>query len=332
MGSSLLDNINSEEFADENLLTGRPNQVHVWVEDEDDCRFWNDILKYAEPSKNYDVSPFQKGSDGIISTTKGKAHILKDTTRYGKAFIACVDSDYDYLLNQASSYYDSLQCPYVIQTQVYSIENFTCVADTLQDVCSFSSTCQSSYDFVTFCNQLSSILYPLLIWSLYFQSIQNVDEFKIDSDWRSVLPADEGTDTKTKQELLDKVNRLVGQKIATFQQKYPDLQIQVDDMANRLDSQFELKPNNAIEYIQGHALFSYILNVLVKPEHHRLYKEHIDQIKSDPNNTSKEYENLINHYNNMCRSCEDALKDNFRYKQINSHVASILNRIRAAIG
>ena len=44
MCSSLLSNINSEELSNENVLTNRPNCIHVLVEDEDDARFWYDLL------------------------------------------------------------------------------------------------------------------------------------------------------------------------------------------------------------------------------------------------------------------------------------------------
>lgn len=331
MDSSLLENINSEEFANENLLTGRPNQVHVLVEDEEDVRFWRDLLKYSAPDKDYEINPFETDSSGNISTTKGKDHLLQDTSRYGKTFIACVDSDYDFLLSDTSSYGQALQCPYVIQTHVYSFENFTCDSGTLNEVCSYTSACNSNYDFVSFCSQLSSILYPLLKWSLYFCSINKDDEFKVNSAWRSVLPSDEGTDKKTEKELLDKVSELVNQKIYLFQKKYPNIQQKVDALAQVLNTRFGLNSGNAIEYVQGHALFNYILNVLVKPEHGRLRNAHINQIKNSFTPPQTKLDDLICHYKKSCRDCEQMLKDNFRYKTTNIHVKDISKKIRDAV-
>lgn len=331
MCSSLLENYNSEEFTNENLLTGRLNQVHVLVEDEADVRFWRDLLEFAAPDKVYEINPFQINSFGHISTTKGKYHLLQDTSRYGKTFIACVDSDYDYLLSDTSYYKQALQCPYVIQTQVYSFENFTCDSRTLNDVCSYTSACNSSYDFVSFCDQLSSILYPLLKWSLYFCSVNKDDAFKVDSEWRSVLPSDKGTDKKTEKELLCEVRTLVSEKITFFQKAYPELQQDVDALAQELNSKYGLDRSNALEYVQGHALFSYILNVLVKPEHKRLFEEHIKQINKGTQDKTFERDNLINHYKKSCRNCEQVLMDNFRYKTINRHIRDISNKILAAV-
>ena len=331
MNSSLLENYNSEEFTNENLLTGRPNRVHVLVEDEEDVRFWRDLLEYSAPDKNYEINPFQIDFSGHISTTKGKDHLLQDTSRYGKVFIACVDSDYDFLLSDTSSYRQALQCPYVIQTQVYSIENFTCDSKTLNEVCSYTSACNSNYDFVSFCNQLSSILYPLLIWSLYFYSVNKDDVFKVDSDWRSVLPSNKGIYKNTEKKLLHEVETLVSEKVTFFQKTYPELQQKVDTLSHDLNSRLGLNQDNALEYVQGHALFSYVLNVLVKPEHKKLHDEHINQIKTSSPNAQTGLGNLINHYKKSCRDCEQMLKDNFRYKTTNRHVKDISNKIRTAV-
>ena len=50
--------------------------------------------------------------------------------------IACVDADYDYLLQGSSEGSRSLlHTPYVFHTFAYSIENLQCYAKGLHDVC-----------------------------------------------------------------------------------------------------------------------------------------------------------------------------------------------------
>ena len=83
-------------------------------------------------------------------------------------------------------------------------------------------------------------------------------------------------------------------------------------------------------FVQGHALFSFILNVLIKPLCNRLRNEHIDRIKQGCEDKSQ-YDNLINHYNKNCRDCEESLLDNFGYKTHHPLVPNIVNRIRKAI-
>ena len=330
MCSSLLSNVNSEEFEKENLLTNRPNRIHVVVEDEADCRFWNDLLRFAMPNKEFDVFPYQFGIDGNISLVKGKDHLLKDISAYGKFYIACVDSDYDYLLDEASPYHQALLCPYVIQTQVYSFENYVCTPSTLKDVCFHVTACNTDFDFAAFFEKLSESLYPILTWSLYMQSIGEVDAFKIDDDWRALLPCSEGINKITEQELLEKVDGLVHQKTDKLKQAFSNVQSDVDAYAERLCIQFDLDSSKACMFVQGHALFSFILNVLIKPLCNKLRNEHIDRIKQNcPDKT--QYDNLINHYDKSCRDCEESLLDNFGYKKVHPFVANITNRVREAL-
>ena len=279
MCSSLLSNQNSEEFEKENLLTNRLNLVHVIVEDEGDCRFWNDLLRYAMPNKDFEVYPYQFGSDGSISLTKGKGRLLKDTSVYGKFYIACIDSDYDYLLDEASPYHQALLCPYVIQTQAYSFENYVCTPSTLKDVCFHATVNNTDYDFVAFFEKLSKLLFPILKWSVYLQSIEESDAFKIDDDWRAILPCSEGINKITEQELLERVEGLVRHKTDKLKQAFPNAQSDVDVCAERLCTQFGLNASNAYMFVQGHALFSFVLNVLINPLCIKLRNDHIDRIK-----------------------------------------------------
>lgn len=331
MCSSLLSNVNSEEFEKENLLTNRPNLVHVIVEDEGDCRFWNDLLRYSMPNKDFEVYPYQFGVDGSISLVKGKDHLLKDTSVYGKFYIACVDSDYDYLLDEVSPYHQALLCPYVIQTQAYSFENYVCTPSTLNDVCFRATVNNTDYGFTAFFEKLSGMLYSVLIWSLYMQSIGEVDAFKIDDDWRAILSCSEGINKISEQELLERVEELVRQKIDKLKQAFPNAQSDVDACAERLCTQFGLNPSNAYMYVQGHALFSFVLNVLIKPLCNKMRNEHIDRIKKSCQDKSQN-DNLINHYRKKsCRDCEESLLDNFGYKTFHPFVPNIVNRVRDAI-
>ncbi|MDQ9768464.1 DUF4435 domain-containing protein, partial [Acinetobacter baumannii] len=54
----------------------------------------------------------------------------------GRCMIACVDADYDYLMQGlTASSHEVCTNPYVFHTYVYAIENFQCYAPALQSVC-----------------------------------------------------------------------------------------------------------------------------------------------------------------------------------------------------
>ena len=327
MNSSLLSNINSEELTNENLLTNRPNCVHVLVEDEDDARFWNDLLHSVLPEKQFEVSPYQRTTTSVSKLVKGKQHILNDTSVYGKNYIACVDSDYDYVLAEYSPYKEALQSPFVYQTCAYSCENLLCEPSTLSEVCFKCTTCSTTYDFAGFCNKLSHCLYPLLSWTLFLISSGHESDLLLSEMWKSVLPCDKGMDKQTEQQLLDKVAELVQEKITSFQAKYPYSQETVNQFIFEFQKSFRLTPNMSFLYVRGHDLFEYILNVLIKPECLKLKNQHKQTIKAHSINPL-EIENLLNHYQSCCRDCEETLRDNFMYKEKSSLMQTITDKIR----
>ena len=327
MCSSLLSNINSEELSNENVLTNRPNCIHVLVEDEDDARFWNDLLHSVLPEKQFEISPYQRTTTGVSNLVKGKQHILNDTSVYGKNYIACVDSDYDYILPDHSPYKEALQSPFVYQTCAYSCENLLCEPSTLSDVCFQSTTCTTTYDFVGFCNKLSHCLYPLLSWTLYLISSGHESELLLSEMWKSVLPCDKGIDKQTELQLLAKVEKLVQEKITTFQAKYPNSQETVNQFFCELQKSFMLAPNMSFLYVRGHDLFDYILNVLIKPECLKLKNQHKQTIMANSINPS-ERKNLLHHYQSCCRDCEETLRDNFLYKGKSSLLRVTMDKIR----
>ncbi|TGO02534.1 hypothetical protein PN36_23425 [Candidatus Thiomargarita nelsonii] len=70
----------------------------------------------------------------IIYLARGKEEVLK--IQAGEYLLLCVDSDYDYLLQDATEVSKRInQEPYIFQTYAYSIENYKCYAESLRGVC-----------------------------------------------------------------------------------------------------------------------------------------------------------------------------------------------------
>ena len=325
--STLLSNINSEEFEKENILNNRPGCVHILVEDYDDELFWKDLIEWAVPGIDLDVQVYQQNR-GLLT---GKSRLLADTSVYGRVYWACVDSDYDFLLDTDSHYHSALACKYVIQTEVYSYENLFCQPETLKNVCIKSTKAQPDFDFVLFCRKLSETLYPLLIWSLYLQTIGDEESFLVSEDWHKVLP-NPNTDIlyrKTDEELLDIVSTLVMSKVDELKGKYQDRQKDVDDYASRQRDKFDLSVENAYMYVRGHDLFDYLYRVIVKPICDESKNKEREKIRSQaqPQQTGER----ISCYQNSCRDTRLCLNDNFEYKIFNSHVDSIKKKILMAI-
>ena len=107
----------------------------AYVESYDDIAFWRTLLSEFENEERY----FQVMLPSATSLAKGKKMVLMNTlntSELGRSLIACVDSDYDFLLQGATKVSHKInKNPYIFQTYGYAIENFHRFADSLHDVC-----------------------------------------------------------------------------------------------------------------------------------------------------------------------------------------------------
>ena len=137
MSFKLKDNLNSKYFEAANALTSKKarHRIVAYVESYDDIYFWRTVLSEFENDKRY----FEVMLPSKINLTRGKKSVLMNFLEgepLGKDMIACVDADYDYLI-QGRTHQSKrvLESPYVFHTYVYAIENYQCYAPSLHNVC-----------------------------------------------------------------------------------------------------------------------------------------------------------------------------------------------------
>ncbi len=145
MSSRLKDNLNSRYFEAANALTSKKarRRIVAYVESYDDIYFWRTVLSEFENEKRY----FEVMLPSKINLTRGKKSVLmnfleeggrnmEDGDILGRDMIACVDADYDYLIQGRTHQSQRiLNSPYVFHTYVYAIEDFQCCAPSLHNVC-----------------------------------------------------------------------------------------------------------------------------------------------------------------------------------------------------
>ena len=76
-------------------------RIVAYVESYDDIAFWRTLLSEFENEERY----FQVMLPSATSLAKGKKMVLMNTlntSELGRSLIACVDSDYDFLLQGAT--------------------------------------------------------------------------------------------------------------------------------------------------------------------------------------------------------------------------------------
>ena len=114
------------------------HRIIAYVESYDDISFWRSVFDDYENEKYH----FEVMLPARTSLTKGKKQAMMNMLgkAYGKNMIACVDSDYDYLLQGCTSTSRQLiENPYVLHTYAYAIENLKCYAPSLKQVCVLST-------------------------------------------------------------------------------------------------------------------------------------------------------------------------------------------------
>ena len=201
MGKRLTENLSSLYIGAANSLKPKRarRKIVAYVESYDDISFWRSILAEYEDNTRY----FEVMLPSQTSLAKGKKTVLMNQLgkQLGENMIACVDSDYDYLLQgrtNTSRYI--IENPYVMQTYAYAIENYHCYAEGLHEICVMATLNDHKLiNFPEFMKLYSQIAYPLFVWSVWFYRKHILSEFSL-LDFCSYVKLDQVSTESMKKE------------------------------------------------------------------------------------------------------------------------------------
>ena len=277
MGKRLTENLSSLYIGAANKLKPKRarKRIVAYVESYDDISFWRTLLSEYENENRY----FEVMLPSQTTLAKGKKTVLMNQLgkRLGENMIACVDSDYDYLLQgrtNTSRY--MLECPYVIQTYAYAIENYHCYAEGLHDVCVTATLNDHKLiDFPEFMKLYSQIAYPLFIWSIWFYRTHNLSEFSL-MDFCSFVKLDH-VNTYHPEWALESMNKKVRRKLRELEHKHKNAIPEIERMKTELRG-LGVTPNNTYMFIQGHHIMDNVVMRLLIPVCTFLRREREQQI------------------------------------------------------
>ena len=220
MPSRLKDNLNSQYFEAANALTSKQarRRIVAYVESYDDIFFWRTVLSRFENEQRY----FEVMLPSNKKLERGKKSVLMNFVgdRIGPDMIACVDADFDYLLQGVTAQSKKvIESPYVFHTYAYAIENLQCYAPSLHDVCvAVTLNDHRIFDFIDYLRQYSEAIFPLFVWSVWAQITERNSLFHAEKDKKARkegdrlrpdrLPADHRNDRKELYALRDERHRL----------------------------------------------------------------------------------------------------------------------------
>jgi hypothetical protein len=299
MPSRLKDNLNSKYFEAANALTSKKarHRIVAYVESYDDIYFWRTVLSEFENDKRY----FEVMLPSKMNLTRGKKSVLMNFLEgepLGKDMIACVDADYDYLI-QGRTHQSRrvLESPYVFHTYVYAIENFQCYAPSLHNVCvSVTLNDHRIFDFREYFEQFSEALFPLFVWSVMVYRNGNYPKFSITDFCRVADPG--GFNVHNPAASIANVKRKVRTKINELQRQFPDAKDEY--LATKDDLRtLGVMPQTTYLYIQGHHLFDTVVSPILSKVCNLLRQERQNEIfyavahKTQKTNEMSCYENSL---------------------------------------
>ncbi|MBO5740807.1 MAG: DUF4435 domain-containing protein [Bacteroidaceae bacterium] len=272
MKKRLQDHLSSGYIESANKLRSKrlKKRIVAYVESYDDVFFWRSILKKFENDEYY----FEVMLPSRTSLSRGKKSALMNMLGpgLGEYMIACVDADYDWLLQGATEMSRTVcSNPYVIHTYAYAIENYQCYAPNLHTICVMSTlNDRIMIDLNAFMSEYSSIIWPLFVWNIWCYRYNYYSEFTM-SDFCEVVTFRD-VNPYHPENTLQAVKNRVNKKIAWLQRRFPEGKKTYAPLRAELLN-MGLTPETTYLFMQGHSVFENVVMPLLTPVCTLLRKE-----------------------------------------------------------
>lgn len=313
MSLTLRQNLTSAYLDAANRLSPRKKRRRIvaYVESYDDVAFWRTLLSEFETDEYY----FQVMLPSQTSLSKGKKTVLLNTLNadeLGRSLIACVDSDYDFLMQGNTVLSRRInENPYVLQTYAYAIENYLCYAESLHEVC-VQATLNDRHllDFPEFMRRYSRIAYPLFLWNIWFYRQHDNNTFPM-YDFNTCVRLQD-VSLNHPYRCLDEMQRRVEKKLSELRTRFPQTIEHIDALGEEL-TQLGLTPDTTYLYIQGHHLMDCVVMKLLNPVCTQLRREREKEIRRLAVH-DEQFHNELTSYENSLAAVQLMLKKNDGYK------------------
>lgn len=334
MGKRLFDNLTSDYVGAASRMRpkGAKLRVVAYVESFDDVFFWRNVLGHFEDN----TIAFEVMLPSRDSLAKGKKVAIASMLagKLGQNMIACVDADYDYLMQGATESSRTVcENPYVFHTFAYAIENFQCYAPSLRGVCVMATlNDRNAFDFESFITAFSRTVYPLFVWNIWCYRSGHHREFSM-ADLCSVFAMRE-VNLLHPSRAIDILRRNVNRTLSALQRRYPQAKSEYSKLKDELRT-LGVTPESAYMYIRGHDIFDNLVSPLVGRVCEVLRREREREIQRLAAN-SLQLQNELAGYRHSTASAELTLRkqtgfyDAPQYHQILEKVGRFVDTLKGA--
>lgn len=312
MSKRLVENISSPYVAAASRLNPKrkKRKIVAYVEGYTDVLFWRNLLNHVE-TEHYG---FQVMLPSRQSLQKGKKSVLRNMLGpgFGRYMIACVDADYDYLM-QGRTDVSRLVCrsPYVFHTYAYAIENFQCYAPSLADVCALATlNDRDVFDFVGFMTSYSRIIYPLFLWSVWVHRVGLHKQFTMADLSLSIALSD--FNVQRPEQALSRVEHKVKVKESWLERTFPKGKEEMPSLEDELRG-LGVMPENTYLFVRGHDIFDKVVEPLAEAVCRVLRRQRENEIRRNAVHRTQ-YNNELLGYQHAATSIEEMLSKHSKYE------------------
>ena len=278
MAKRLQEHLNSQylELAQKLRPRNSVRKIVAYVESYDDIFFWRTVLGDFET----DRITFEVMLPSRHTLCKGKKAALMNKLgpSLGDYMIACVDADYDYLVQGATEISRTLiSSPFILHTYAYAIENYQCYAPALHTACVMSTlNDRDILSLEAFMEEYSKIIWPLFVWSIWAHKNGQASSYSITAFGQTVTFHD--INPYHPENALEHLRDRVNKQVAWLQRKYPNAKDSYLKLRRSLQEDLGIRPAETYLYIQGHALMEGVVLPLLNPICNMLRREREKEI------------------------------------------------------
>lgn len=311
MTKRLKDNINSKYFEAANRLKSKKarRRIVAYVESYDDVYFWRVLLGNYEDDTRY----FEVMLPSHNTLERGKRSVLMNLlySKVGQDMIACVDADYDYLIQGATATSRNiLSNPFVFHTYAYSIENLQCYAPSLHNVCVMVTLNDHAiFNFTEFLKLYSEAIFPLFVWSIWYYRRDINTQFTI-TEFNRVIEIG-SFNLGAPEQVIMNVRNKVSKKINWLHHRNPNAKESYLALKKELIG-LGVTPDTTYLYIQGHHLFDKVVVPIMSKVCERLVREREGEIRRQAVH-STQMRNELSCYTHSVQDIVQMLKKNIGY-------------------
>lgn len=237
-------------------------RIVVYVESYDDVFFWRALLSDLETEDCY----FEVMLPSRTSLQKGKKCAMLNAIKHGLGpnLIACVDADYDYLLDGNGRNSEMIaRNKYIFHTYAYAIENFQCYAPSLHGVCVMATLNDdhSVFDFEAFMAEYSRIVWPLFVWNVWAYRFGRYKEFSM-ADFAAIVSLRD-VNLFNPQPVLNGLKGKIDAAIARMHGLFPEGRATYKPFREELQ-RLGVTPTTTYLHMRGHDLMECVVEPMVE--------------------------------------------------------------------